>query len=224
MGAVGCPCTAASVAWVGLLRDGAVCSLLAVAVGYGTGRSTRARSVQSALDWPPLNCAAWPSVLSLLWFFVLSSLGWVCVETARSVRWSQWRFLGNSQAARLVPAQTDAPNGRGTSTQTHHVRRMPGRGPASSLDASKCNRRSCSASPVRCRGVVVAVNQPLRSGAPLTADSLKAPHLVAQSNQREVCQFYAQKHAPHWRKGRCGFGFRTSPGRGSHMRTCCMWV
>ena len=255
-----------------------------------------------APDWPPLNCAAWPSVLSLLWFFVLSSLGWVCFEAARSVHWSQCRILGNSQAARLAPARTNVqgrrigrrwlpvhgclcrlggsasrrrgvfaarsgsrvrhrpldsrplravsiglaavelrcvavcavvvvvlraqlarvglrrggavrslvavalfgqfagrsararPDRRTQRTWDVHtdVSRMPGRGPAPSLDASKCNRRSCSASPVRCRGVVVAVNQPLWSGAPLTADSLKAPHLVAQPsplrNQREPCQ------------------------------------
>ena len=60
-----------------------------------------------APDWPPLNFAAWPSVLSLLWFFVLSSLGWVCFEAARSVHWSQCRILGNSQAARLAPARTN---------------------------------------------------------------------------------------------------------------------
>ena len=255
-----------------------------------------------APDWPPLNFAAWPSVLSLLWFFVLSSLGWVCFEAARSVHWSQCRILGNSQAARLAPARTNVqgrrigrrwlpvhgclcrlggsasrrrgvfaarsgsrvrhrpldsrplravsiglaavelrcvavcavvvvvlraqlarvglrrdgavrslvavalfgqfagrsararPDRRTQRTWDVHtdVSRMPGRGPAPSLDASKCNRRSCSASPVRCRGVVVAVNQPLWSGAPLTADSLKAPHLVAQPsplrNQREPCQ------------------------------------
>ena len=104
------------------------------------------------------------------------------------------QFAGRSARAR--------PDRRTQRTWDVHtdVSRMPGRGPAPSLDASKCNRRSCSASPVRCRGVVVAVNQPLRSGAPLTADGLKAPHLVAQPNplrnQREPwtpCQFDAQK-------------------------------